>query len=391
MATATIKATLKGLTPRPLLPLWARIESSPIGTRLARGAFWSLFGAITSRGWWVARKRLCGPIAWKSRFWRSRHYSKYHCNADIVRRFRVWDGRDKVHRRIPGIPARKAGRVLALSNVVSITTGGLASLALFFSSPCASRAHVFGAAPHRDDTSFRPALAVYRDKLSPNKRPSGLEAFRSIAKINITCGLVSFPVLLSATYFGGITGATWAWVVTAALNCYLTQTAITRECKRFGIPRTLKGFWQEKSLLKSYSLPVFISSISFTCAEWILNTTLTHQSNGYSELGVFNAARQWHQMIIYLPATLANVTLPLLANLIGKGDGRAFRNLLMSNSLVFSGLGLVVAVPTAILSQKVMGAYGNDFADGWVTHNSRFAATRCYTVPTLLLVRRCGQ
>src|SRR5216683_7526188 len=50
MPAIAMKETLRGLTPSALHPLWDRLEASPMGYRLARGAFWSLVGTVLSRG-----------------------------------------------------------------------------------------------------------------------------------------------------------------------------------------------------------------------------------------------------------------------------------------------------------------------------------------------------
>jgi len=45
----SIKSLLVAFTPSFLKPYWGRLEASPLGYRLARGAFWSLAGGLASR------------------------------------------------------------------------------------------------------------------------------------------------------------------------------------------------------------------------------------------------------------------------------------------------------------------------------------------------------
>ena len=47
---ASLKANIDGLCPPFLQNLKGRVEASPPGYRLARGAFWSLAGSFISRG-----------------------------------------------------------------------------------------------------------------------------------------------------------------------------------------------------------------------------------------------------------------------------------------------------------------------------------------------------
>jgi hypothetical protein len=49
MSNATLKHLLLSATPGFLKPYWHRLEASPLGYRLAKGAFWSLVGTVLSR------------------------------------------------------------------------------------------------------------------------------------------------------------------------------------------------------------------------------------------------------------------------------------------------------------------------------------------------------
>ena len=56
------------LCPGPLLPYWDRLEASPLGYRLARGAFWSLIGTGVSRGLALAAAIVAARVLGKNSF-----------------------------------------------------------------------------------------------------------------------------------------------------------------------------------------------------------------------------------------------------------------------------------------------------------------------------------
>lgn len=102
----------------------------------------------------------------------------------------------------------------------------------------------------------------------------------------------------------------------------------------------------------------------FSPVEWVLFAMLVNQPNGYAELGLFNAARQWQNIILYLPGVLSQAGLPLLSNLWGEGKAREYSKLLIVNSGLLTGLALLVAIPVAIFSSYVIKAYGSEFVEG---------------------------
>jgi O-antigen/teichoic acid export membrane protein len=81
-------------------------------------------------------------------------------------------------------------------------------------------------------------------------------------------------------------------------------------------------------------------------------------------MGLFNAAKQWHVLILYLPNTLSNMTLPILSNLLGEGERHQFNRMVVMNLIGLTGLAFVVSMPVALFSGSIMGAYGSDFAEG---------------------------
>jgi O-antigen/teichoic acid export membrane protein len=261
---------------------------------------------------------------------------------------------------------QRVGRILALTTVVTVLSSLMISVALACTAPWVATRML--AAPHLAAALRIGAALLFFTGVNTVQITalSGFESFKAAARINIICSLINFPLVLVGTYFGGLNGALWAWVCSAGANCLLTQVALRKECRQAGIIYCYKTFWRERGLLGRFSLPVFLSGLSGTCVEWALTTALVNQPGGYSQLGLFNAAKQWSILILYSPTTLSNVTFPILSNLLGNGQPGQFKKMIVHNSLLLAGTAIAVGVPVAIFSRYIMGIYGHGFAEGWL-------------------------
>jgi O-antigen/teichoic acid export membrane protein len=99
----------------------------------------------------------------------------------------------------------------------------------------------------------------------------------------------------------GLMGAVVALVAGNALACLLYEIAVRRECRRSNIKFEFRRNRSEWGILWTFAVPAFMSSAMYTPVVWAGNVALAHQSNGLSELGLFNAANQWRIAMMFLP------------------------------------------------------------------------------------------
>ena len=64
----SVKSIASTCCPSFFRPMFSRIENSPIGLRLARGVFWSMAGAVISRGLMLAASVLVARMLGKMGF-----------------------------------------------------------------------------------------------------------------------------------------------------------------------------------------------------------------------------------------------------------------------------------------------------------------------------------
>jgi O-antigen/teichoic acid export membrane protein len=109
---------------------------------------------------------------------------------------------------------------------------------------------------------------------------------------------------------------------------------------------------------------------------------LVNAPNGFAEMGVFNAANQWSQVIVFLAGTIANVSIPIISERLGQGDHRAPIRILRGSIAATGAMVMPIAVGASAFSPIIMGAYGSGFRQGWLTMVVAFATAALLAVQT---------
>jgi O-antigen/teichoic acid export membrane protein len=362
-----VKGTIHACCPSILQPTLARIEASEIGYRLAKGTFWSMAGAVISRGLMLVASVFVARILGKTGF------GELGMIQSTVGMFGVFAGFGlgltatkyvaEFGRRDP----TRAGRIISLSGLVAVVTGGLMALGLFVFAPWLAQ-HTINA-PHLAGVLRVGALILFISALNGAQTGAlaGFEAFRTIAYVNLFVGLISFPILVAGVYLGGLTGAVWASAVNLGFNWLLNHLALRVEARRCGVPFTFRKCSQELSVLWRFSLPAVLSGSVVGPVTWACTALLVNQPNGYGEMGIFSAANQWYTLVLFLPSMLGSVVLPILSERLGQNQAGQSSRLLKLTMKTNSLLAFPVVLLAGVASPSVMNLYGESFRSGWPT------------------------
>src|ERR1035437_408753 len=363
----SVKSLISAVCPSSVESLFKRIERSPIGNRLAKGVFWSMAGVAISRGLMVAAAVLAARILGKT------DYGKLGMIQSTFGMFGVFAGFGlgmtgtkyvaEFHRSDPG----RAGRIIALSVLVAIVSGGVMALGLFIFAPWLA-AHTMDA-PQMAGALRIGSLTLFVSALTGAQTGalSGFEAFKTIAYVNLGVGILSFPIFVCGTWFGGLTGAVWALALNMGVNWLLNHVALRKEARRYNTPFTLKKCALELPILWKFSLPAVLSGAMVGPVNWICSALLVNQPHGYGEMGIFSAANQWRALIIFVPAAMSQVILPMLSSFAGLNDQSSYFKLLRITILINIAVCLAVAIPIALGARWIMSSYGPGFREGsWV-------------------------
>jgi len=261
----------------------------------------------------------------------------------------------------------RAGRIISLSWLVAMVTGGLMALGLLIFAPWLAGYTIN--APHLTGVLRIGALILLINALNGAQTGalSGFEAFKTIAYVNLFVGLLSFPILITGAYLGGLTGAVWALVINLGTNWLLNHLALRKEAKRHNVPLAFRNCSRELSILWKFSLPAVLSSSMVGPVNWACGALLVNRPNGYDEMGIFSAANQWFAMLLFLPSLLGQVVLPVLSERFGQQDRRQLLKTMVFAIRVNALIMLPIVLLASIASPYIMSLYGEGFANGWPT------------------------
>lgn len=363
----SIRNSLYKICPSPLRSYWDRVEASTIGSRLARGVFWSMAGSVISRGLMLCATILVARILGKT------VYGELGMIQSTIGMFGVFAGfgmgltATKHIAEFRESDPEKAGRIMSLSGLFAILTGGIMALGVLVFAPWLAEQTIN--APHLTGILRISALILFINALNGAQTGalSGFEAFKTIAHVNLFVGLISFPLLLSGAYFGGLSGAVWALAINLCFNWLLNHLALRNVSRRHSVPFKLMECKQEISILWKFSLPAVLASSMVGPVNWACNAMLVNRPHGYEEMGVYSAANQWYIVLMFLPRMLGSVVLPVLSEQLGKSNTKqSLETLYLSmkiNLFIFIPLVLIASVA----SPYIMSLYGESFSNGWPT------------------------
>lgn len=347
---------------------WAdRIQASPLGARLAHGFFWSLVGAVVSRGLALLAMILVARLLGKEEFG---ELAIIQSTAGVFQVFATFGlgltaTKYLAEFRIQD-PAR-AGRILALSNLVSLVTGALAAALLVTLGPFLAE-HVL-AAPHLGDllrlSGFLVALLAIN--AAQTGALIGLEAFRARALVDFAAGIASCLVIILGAWWAALPGAVWGLIVSLLFNALLNYLAVRKQAAVAGIPLLLNAWMQEMPVLLSFSLPAALTSALIMPVNWICSALLVNQPGGYADLGAFNAANQWFLALLFLPGILGQAIFPAFTEACSASNSSRAKRLLALSIKLNLAVAFPVALGLALASPLVMGFYGDTYQDSWPT------------------------
>jgi len=364
MLNVGVKKAIYTCCPDFLHPILNRVEDSEIGYRLAKGVFWSITGAVISRGLMLAASVLVARMLGKT------GYGELGMIQSTVGMFGVFAGfglgltaTKHVAEFRRSDPVR-AGNIIGLSGLVALVTGGLMAMALLVFAPWLAE-HTINA-PHLSGVLRIGAMILFINALNGAQTGalSGFEAFKTIAYVNLFVGLISFPILVGGAYFGGLTGSVWALAINLCFNWLLNHLALRREARRYKVPFSFRNCSRELSVLWRFSLPAVLAGSMVGPVNWACSALLVNQPDGYGEMGIFSAVNQWRMAILFIPGMVCQVVLPLLSNLSVESAGRQYRKVLILNIFLNAGIALAVVLPLVLFARLVMSAYGPGFEQG---------------------------
>jgi O-antigen/teichoic acid export membrane protein len=247
--------------------------------------------------------------------------------------------------------------------VTSICVGAAAALFVVLLAPWLSRT-ILDAAGLSTALSLG-AVAMFFAALNGSQvgALSGLEAFQRVALGNLVRGTGLILFVTAGALQSGINGALLGYIAAGAATAIYYQMALGRACASNAIAISYRFTRKDFAILWRFTLPVLLTTLSFTPAAWWTNVLLASR-NGYAEVGIFNAVFHWQMLIVFFSTAMSNIGLPMLSNIRAERDPAKYKRCLAISFLLTSVPAIAIAVPVAIFSPLIVRLYGPAFEHG---------------------------
>jgi O-antigen/teichoic acid export membrane protein len=260
----------------------------------------------------------------------------------------------------------RAGRILVLSRWFSIILSGAGAAILWLAAPWLAASTL--AAPQLAGPLRISGILLLLSGVSGAQLGAlaGLQAFRPMAMVNLAYAAATVPLALLGARFLGLDGVVLSLSAGMLVAYVLGDLALRRSCLRAGIPIRVPGWHGELGILWRFSLPAALSAALVGPVSWACATILVNQSNGYAEMGVFNAANQWFIGLMLMPTLVGQAVLPFMAEQVGARQGAGGLGM-MRRMVSLNRLTMVPALALCIASPAIMATYGPGFAGRWLS------------------------
>lgn len=340
------------------------LPTGSLRARFVGGAFWALTGTLIAQVLQLASTIIVARWLGRS------EYGEIGIVRSTVGMFGVFVGlglgltATKYVAELRGRDPARAGRIAGLTMTVALVSGLLVTAALVLFAPWLASHTLASPAVARPLAIGAGLLLLGEVNGVQTGILSGLEAFGALARVSLWAGLCSFPIIIGGTLIWGLNGAISGMVASAAVTCVLTHITLRKESVRAGIPLSRFGSWQEHAVLLKFSLPAFLSAAVVTPVAWACNAMLVSRPNGYAEMGLFSAADQWRNAVIFLPNIISRVMLPILSGY--SQDSLVEHNPFSATLEAGYSAALIVIFPLITLFSfgggLIVSAYGKDFS-----------------------------
>ena len=352
------------------LLLSSRIEpylGSDTRVRIAKGAIWGTVGTVATRSITVLLSFILARILGKDGFG---EYGIITSTAAMIGGFAGLGLGSTVTRYVANLKIRepeRAGKIIGLSSLITWFSAVIYGAVFIYFAPWLAQKTL--AAPHLAPmlqiSSITIGLGVVNSVQVSTL--TGLESFKVSSILSTIFGIVQSLLVVLLAWHAGVKGAVIALALTSCLTVIAYYIISRRELRNTHIKVTFNEAWSEWRVLVKYSLPAFLSTITVGPVIWASNAFLANQPNGYGQLGIFNAAQQWHTFIQFFPALVSTAVLPVMSDMYGRGDKRGSINVMWKMMKITAILVIPLAILVSLLSPLIIKGYGSSFAGGhWV-------------------------
>lgn len=337
------------------------LSGSSVVNRIARGAFWSMFGTSIAKFILLFSSIICANILGREGF------GELGLIRSTINMFVVFGTvglgvtASKYISQYKATEKEKVSKIYYLTFLFSVISGLIISIVILFGAPFIANNTLD--APELIPQIRLGAFLLFVTVINASLHGilSGFEDFKSIAINTFISSLIeSFAIILGA-YYWGVNGAVLGYGLGILSLLLCNKYKISTNFKRYNIQKRFTSINKDDiSILFTFSLPAALSSFLVAPTYWIVRTMLIRFS-GFAELGIYEAADQWKMVILFIPSALSQIILPILSSELTERSKKNYWYALKINLFINMIVSFIIATIISCCSSYIMQSYGEGF------------------------------
>ena len=339
-----------------------RFQDVPSGRRLLHGAAWNVLGSVFSRICALVTTVITARMLGKEGFGELGMIQSSIIMLGVLAGFGSGLSATKYVSEHRLRDPERAGQFAGASMLVAVLFGFLGAGILYLLAPIMAKQVL--SADHLASLLQASAIYVFLSTMNGAQIGvlSGLESFKELSRINLIAGIAGVCIVASCVTTYGMQGAVWGYNLAMAVNCTLSQYVLHKVMREHHMKLDYIRSHDVFGMLWKYNLPAMLASALVAFVTWMCNAMLVNQPTGYESLGLYHAAYQWRQVLLFLPSMIAQVTLPIMSSDRDDAMSDHVRTNFRLNVIIAFPLLLVLC----LISPFIMNAYGQSFRHGWL-------------------------
>lgn len=255
----------------------------------------------------------------------------------------------------------KAGRIIGLSFLFSAALGfTMFALVMIFAKTLANYSlH----APHLVSSLQLMAIGLLFGSVNgaQNGVIAGFEAFKANTIWGVILGTINVLIKVTLTWFYGFKGAVIGMTIEPVLTYSATYFLTRKIINKNQITIQYKGAIRESGILLNYSLPSILTGLLVFPTNWYSMSLLTNSADGYHELGAYNAANQWYNVLIFIPYILVASFLPVFSEMLANNKVNEVNKIIKNAVYIVLAIFIPLTLVFLLFGEKIALIYGSQF------------------------------
>ncbi len=188
----------------------------------------------------------------------------------------------------------------------------------------------------------------------------GFEWFRSYALVSVITAVlvVAFPAV--GALLAGVQGAICALALAIAVRVIAAAATILRKLSMTDIRLNLQGTGTFTGVVRDFAVPSSAGFFLASVAQWLSSLLLLH-SSGAGSFGLYVATLSVRQIVVFIPAQLAGVTLTLMSK---RSEPELQRQVFRLSVALTAVVAALITGLCAIFAEQLLKLFGPAFTVG---------------------------